>query len=86
LDFLAKRKDFIQLTIKISPVRNIINLELPAQILVNGFDPINKLRKKSAPPNMVNKPMTATICMNSICFFGIFKARIEKRVKKKTKN
>ena len=66
--------------IKMVAVTNIINFELPAQILVNGSDPITKLRKKSDPPNQINTPNTTTICMYNIFFAGTFIARIANNV------
>lgn len=82
LSLLAKRKDFIQIKIKMVAVTNIINFELPAQILANGSDPITKLRKKSNPPNQIKTPITTTICMNNIFFVGTFIARIANNIKR----
>ena len=55
LSLLAKRKDFIHIKIKMVAVTNIINFELPAQILANGSDPVTKLRKKSNHQRKIEK-------------------------------
>ena len=71
--------------IKMIPVKNIINFELPAQTLVNGLDPKNNPLKKSAPPSVMKKAMTTTICIKSFFLFENLSERNEKTVNKSPK-